>query len=175
MERWYPALRKSPTSWLSCSLCGRWSAQYRCTVIWGILARSGDYWCTVGSFAAVVYFTSCGYIPVVVVSGTNGLLSVMWAYWIMPPLDSQRSSVANKHFDKTKAKLLISSHSVIDHWADISHTEWHEARENTLVQEERHVLLCSGVGLHAISLWKKWFTSTTQSIPAHCTGIAFSS
>lgn len=56
---------------------------------------------TVGSFAAVVYFTSCGYIPVVVVSGTGELLSVMRAYWIMPPLDSQRSFVANRHLDKT--------------------------------------------------------------------------
>lgn len=94
------------------TLCGRaqlpgWAAvsledglQYRCTYL-GVLARSADYWCTVGSFAAVVYFTSCGYIPVVVVSGTAGLLSVMRAYWIMPPLDSQRSFVANKHLDKT--------------------------------------------------------------------------
>lgn len=48
-----------------------------------------------GSFAAVVYFTSCGYIPAVVVSGTSRLLSVMRAYWIMPPLDSQGSFVAN--------------------------------------------------------------------------------
>lgn len=74
--------------------------QDRCTYL-GVLACSGDYWCTVGSFAAVVYFTSCGYIPVVVVSGTSGLLSVMRAYWIMPQLDSQRSFVANRHLDKT--------------------------------------------------------------------------
>lgn len=60
------------------------SLQDRCTYL-RVLGCSGDYWRTVGSFAAVVYFTSCGYIPVVVVSGTNGLLSVMRAYWIMPP------------------------------------------------------------------------------------------
>lgn len=140
-------------------------------VIWEILARSGDYWCTVGSFAAVVYFTSCGYIPVVVVSGTNGLLSVMWAYWIMPPLDSQRNSVANKHFDKTKAKLLISSHSVIDHWADISHTEWHEARENTLVQEEMHVLLWFACNFTLKKVVYKYDTEYSSALHRH----AFSS
>lgn len=35
----------------------------------GILAHSSDYWCAVGCFAAVVYFTSCGRIPAVLVSG----------------------------------------------------------------------------------------------------------
>lgn len=44
--------------------------QQRCIYL-GILAHFSDYWCAVGCFAAVVYFTSCGRIPVVVVSGTG--------------------------------------------------------------------------------------------------------
>ena len=49
----------------------------------GVLAHFSDYWCTVGSFAAVVYFTSCGCIPVVVVSGTGWLFAVVRTYGIL--------------------------------------------------------------------------------------------
>lgn len=54
-----------------------------------------------GSFAAVVYFTSCGCIPVVVVSGTGGLVFVVRAYGILSLLDSERRFVASKYLEES--------------------------------------------------------------------------
>lgn len=62
--------------------------QWGCICL-GVLAHFSDYWCTVGSFTAVVYFTSCGCIPVVVVSGTGCLFSVVRAYGILSLWDGQ--------------------------------------------------------------------------------------
>ena len=45
----------------------------------------------------MVYFTSCGCIPVVVVSGTGRLFSVVRAYGILSLLDGQRSFIASKY------------------------------------------------------------------------------
>lgn len=137
-----PALCSSPTSWLSCSLwktvCrtdvliwGFWDAPVIIGVLWvvsllwyiSLAAVTFQWWWSV---APTGYFLLCEHIGLCLLKTAREVL-LQVGIWTK------------------QAKLPISSHSVIDHWTDVSHSEWHEARENMLIQDEIHVLLCSGV------------------------------